>query len=163
MGFSHRLAASESPVASPAAPAIIRAVAQTNLQSPRLDRIRNELASRLSAVRSTSANSEGLRLLKALNASSPPADSEVTLLPQQRTIFMFQTIQKWVQESDGLDEEIESQLAELSFNVAAIIQSVPGAHWDFIIDVVENNLDVRPQFNRILSALLTVQLIRMQV
>jgi len=76
---------------------------------------------------------------------------------------MFQTIQKWVQESDGLDEEIESQLAELSFNVAAIIQSVPGAHWDFIIDVVENNLDVGPKFNRILSALLTVQLIRMQV
>jgi hypothetical protein len=125
-----------------AAPAIIRAVAQTNLQSPRLDRIRNELASRLPTVPSSKVNSEGLKLLEILNASAPPPDSNVVFLPQQRTIFMFQAIQKWVQEGDELDEEIESQLAELFFNVAAIVQSIPGAHWDFIIDVIETNLDV---------------------
>ena len=88
------------------------------------------------------ANSEGLRLLKALNASAPPPDSDATFLPQQRIIFMFQAIQKWVQGSEDLDDEVESQLAELFFNVAAIIQSVPGAHWDFVIDLIENNLDV---------------------
>lgn len=150
-------------VAPLAASAIVRAVAQTNLQSRRLDRIRNELASRLSTVRSSKANSEGLRLLRILNASAPPPDSDVAFLPQQRTIFMFQAIQKWVQEGDELDEEIESQLAELFFNVAPIVQSIPGAHWDFIVDVIESNLDVSAfKSSSYLPVLLTAESIRMQ-
>lgn len=55
---------------------------------------------------------------------------------------MFQALQKWVEENDELNEEIESQLAELFVNVVAILQSLPGAHWDFILDVIESNLDV---------------------
>lgn len=123
---------------------IISCVAALNLESPRLDRIRNELASRLSAIRPTAANTEGLPLLRILNASAPPPDSDASFLPQQRTIFVFQTLQKWIETNDDIAEEIESQLAEFFLNVAPIIQSMPGAHWDFIQDVVESNLDVSP-------------------
>lgn len=55
---------------------------------------------------------------------------------------MLQALQKWIEENDELDEEIESQFSELFVNVAPIIQTVSGAHWDFIMDVIESNLEV---------------------
>jgi hypothetical protein len=122
---------------------IINCVASLNLESPRLDRIRNELASRILAVRPSASNSSGLPLLRLLNASAPPPNSGAVFLPQQRSVFLLQALQKWVEESEELDEEIESQLAELFINVAPIVQSIPGAHWNFIKDVIESNLDVR--------------------
>ncbi|KAF8317156.1 hypothetical protein DL93DRAFT_2055777 [Clavulina sp. PMI_390] len=127
--------------ASHIAEAIVHCVASLNLESPRLDRIRNEVAARISGVRPPKANSEGLRLLRVLNASAPPHNSEVVFLPQQRTVFMFQTLQRWVEEQDYLEEEVESQFAELFVHVAPILQSLPGAHWELIFNVVENNID----------------------
>lgn len=55
---------------------------------------------------------------------------------------MFQALQKWVEESEDLEDEVESQFAELFVHVAPILQSLPGSHWDLIMDVMENNLEV---------------------
>lgn len=124
---------------------IIHCITNLNLESPRLDRIRNELASRLSGIKPSKANTEGLRLIRLLNAAAPPPDSEVTFLPPQRTIFMFQAFQKWIESDDddeAMEEELESQLATLAMNCAPILQSLEGAHWELIMDVTETNLDV---------------------
>lgn len=55
--------------------------------------------------------------------------------------------QTWVaaDEDDGysVDENVESAMTLVFFHLAPILQSVPGSHWDFIWDVMENNLEVR--------------------
>ncbi|KAG8853750.1 hypothetical protein FRB96_008004 [Tulasnella sp. 330] len=120
---------------------IILVVCRLGIQSPRLDRYRNELASHLSGVPSSKANHSGLRLLRQFIATTPQSDSDVELLPQQRAIFLLQAFQKWVASDEELDEEIESLMAHLFLHIAPIVQSVPGAHWDLILDVIETNLE----------------------
>ncbi|KAG8896139.1 hypothetical protein FRB99_009054, partial [Tulasnella sp. 403] len=87
------------------------------------------------------ANTEGIALLRQLIASAPASESEASLLPQQRTVFLLQALQKWVASSEDLNEEIDGLLAHLCTHLAPIIQSVPGAHWDLIFDLMESNLE----------------------
>ena len=55
--------------------------------------------------------------------------------------------QAWVaadeDDGDGVNEDVESVMTLVFFHLAPILQNVPGSHWDFIWDVIENNLEVR--------------------
>ena len=55
--------------------------------------------------------------------------------------------QAWVaadeDDGDGVNEDVESAMTLVFFHLAPILQNVPGSHWDFIWDVIENNLEVR--------------------
>ncbi|KIK58369.1 hypothetical protein GYMLUDRAFT_45278 [Collybiopsis luxurians FD-317 M1] len=120
---------------------------------PRLDRYRNELASSLLGVPLSRATSEGLRiLLKLVVGTAPDVESEVEFLPVQRAVNVMKACQKWVEggaedddeedESDGDSmEELESAMSLTFFHFAPILQNVPGSHWQFIFDVLENNIE----------------------
>lgn len=132
----------KSVLAPQASLSIILVVVRLGIQSPRLDRYRNELASHLSGVSPNKANHSGLRLLRQFIATTPQSDSDVEIIPQQRAIFLLQALQKWVASDEELDEEIESLMAHLFQHLAPIVQTVLGAHWDLIFDVIETNLEV---------------------
>lgn len=121
-------------------------IGRLGLHSQRLDRYRNELASHLSGVSPSKANNAGRGLLRQLIAATPLPDSDVELIPQQRAIFLLQSLQKWVASDEDLEEEIESLLAHLFIHIVPIVQSVLGSHWDLIFDVIETNLEVRIVF-----------------
>jgi hypothetical protein len=126
--------------------AILTAVNKSLERSPRLDRVRNEMASRLTGVKVQTAATEGLRLLRMLNALTPGEDSEDIFLPQQRTVFLMQHLNGWLvsedEAADDLPEELEARIALLYANLAPIVQDVPGAHWDSMFDMVSGNLEV---------------------
>ncbi|KAG8925869.1 listerin E3 ubiquitin protein ligase 1 [Tulasnella sp. 418] len=121
--------------------AISLSVTNFGLESSKLDRYRNELASRLSGVPPKKANSDGLKLLRHLISTAPHPESDAVFLPQQRAVFLIQGLQKWIASDEDLDEDINGLLAALFTNMAPIIQSVPGAHWDLIYDLMEENLE----------------------
>ena len=54
--------------------------------------------------------------------------------------------QAWVtadeDDGDGVDEDVESAMTLVFLYLVPILQNVPGSHWDFIWDVIENNLEV---------------------
>jgi len=124
------------------ASAVCACLIELNIETPPLDRFRNELASRLSGVASPKANTEGLRLLRLLNACAP-SESDATFLPQQRTVFMLQGLQKWVAEDAELGAQLELELITIIIHTVPLVQSVPGAHWDFISSLIEMNLEAR--------------------
>lgn len=128
------------------AQAIGSVVAARGVESVRLDRWRNELASRISGIPSRSANSTGLPLLRVLNSLAPPVDSGIVYLPQQRAVFLIQAVQKWMASDEDLDESLETHVTVTCFYLLPILQSVPGAHWEFIMDILENNPEVRDRF-----------------
>jgi len=51
--------------------------------------------------------------------------------------------QQWITSDEDIDEEVESAMTLIFVHLAPILQNVPGAHWDFVFDVLENNLEVR--------------------
>ncbi|KAJ9093121.1 hypothetical protein QFC19_008464 [Naganishia cerealis] len=110
--------------------AIITAANKNLERSPRLDRLRNEMASQLTAVKLQNATTEGLRILRLLNAITPPEQSEDIFLPQQRTIFLMQHLNGWLlsedEAADDITEEIEARIALLYSALAPIVQDVPG-------------------------------------
>ncbi|KAJ3841743.1 hypothetical protein F5878DRAFT_577882 [Lentinula raphanica] len=119
----------------------------------RLDRYRNELASSLLGVPSSRATSDGLRILLTLVlGTAPDVDSEAEFLPVQRAVNVIKACQKWVEGDEGDDEEsdegtedgmeeLESVMTLAFFHLAPILQNVPGGHWQFIFDVLENNIE----------------------
>ncbi|KAF9075216.1 hypothetical protein BDP27DRAFT_38333 [Rhodocollybia butyracea] len=118
---------------------------------PRLDLYRNELASSLLGIPPSRSTSDGLRgLLKLVLGTAPGAESEVEFLPVQRAMNVIKTCQKWIEEGGDEDEEdengddmeeLESAMTLTFFHLAPILQNVPGGHWQFIFDVVENNME----------------------
>ena len=126
--------------------AILHAVVPLLQRSPRLDRVRNDIASRLTAVPIAKAGSEGLRLLRNLLATAPSADSEDVFLPEQRTIFVMQHLTSWLssteEAADDLPEEVEARICLLFAEFLPIVQGRPGAHWNSVFDVITNNLEV---------------------
>ncbi|KAF9239333.1 hypothetical protein BU15DRAFT_74748 [Melanogaster broomeanus] len=100
-------------------------------EPPKLDRYRNELAASLLGVRLSAAPATGLTTLRLLAATAPDPESDVVFLPQQRAVNVMKACQT---------EDVESAMTLLFIHLAPILQSVPGAHWTFIWDVVENNL-----------------------
>lgn len=127
--------------------AIVLAITESGLEPARLDRYRNELAADVTGVPPNKAASAGLRYLRKLAAAAPDPESDVVFLPQPRAVNLVKACQKWVadedeDDEDGVDEDVESAMTEVFVHLAPILQNVPGGHWEFMFDVVENNLEV---------------------
>ena len=122
--------------------AISFAVIESALEPPKLDRYRNELASKLSGIPPNKANTTSLRLLRRLSAVAPDVESDVIFIPQQRAVYLIQAVQAWMGSDEDLDEMVASEVTLALFNLAPILQNVQGAHWDFIMDLIESNLEV---------------------
>lgn len=121
--------------------AVIYAIKPFLLESPRFERYQNELASMVAGVPPSAAGSKGLPLLRALIATAPPIDAPIIFLPQQRSMFLIQAVQRWIASDDELPEEIHSRVAELFIHLAPIVQELSGSHWDLVFDVIESNLE----------------------
>ena len=128
--------------------AIVSAVTKYAPQPPRLDRYRNELAAALLGVPARKANTDGLLILRKLAASAPDSDSDVEFLPQPRAVNVVKACQQWISSDEDLDEEVESAMTLVFTHLAPILQDVPGSHWDFVFDVVENNIEVGLLFRK---------------
>jgi hypothetical protein len=125
-----------------AADAIASVLAARGIESNRLDRWRNEVASRIPGVPMDAINKTGLPLLRTLNCLAPPPDSGIIFLPQQRAVFLVQSLQKWMSSDEDLDASLELRITITLNHLLPILQTVLGAHWEFIFDVLENNLAV---------------------
>lgn len=122
--------------------AIVSSIAEFAPEPARLDRYRNELAAGLLGIRPTKVNTEGLLSLRKLAASAPDPNSEVVFLPQMRVINVTKACQQWITSDEDIDEEVESEMTLIFYHLAPLLQNVSGAHWSFIFDVIENNLEV---------------------
>ncbi|GJE86513.1 hypothetical protein PsYK624_025930 [Phanerochaete sordida] len=121
--------------------AIVYAVTQYAPEPPRLDRLRNELAANMLGVHAAKANTEGLWLLRRLAATAPDPESDVVYLPTNRAVNLMKPLQQWITSDEDLDEEVDYQMTTIFMHLAPILQTVPGAHWDLMFDVIENNLE----------------------
>jgi hypothetical protein len=122
--------------------AIVSSITQFAPEPSRLDRYRNELAAGLLGIPATRANTEGLLSLQKLAATAPDPMSDVVFLPQLRAINVMKACQQWIASDEDIDEEVESEMTLIFFHLAPILQNVSGAHWEFVFDVIENNLEV---------------------
>jgi len=125
---------------------ITSAVVDTNAEPPRLDRYRNELAAALLGIKPANVNSEGLLTLRKLNAAAPDPESDVAFLPSVRAVNAVKACQAWVlaeveDEDDEMSEDVESAMLPIFGHLAPILQGVPGAHWEFVFDVLEGVLE----------------------
>lgn len=121
---------------------VISALVHNGLETPSLDRYRNEIASAITGIPPRRANGEGAPLLRHLLALVPQTESDVAFLPPTRAVQVLQTVQKWITSDEEIDPVIESQTAGLLRHLAPIVQSVSGSHWDFAFDLIENTLEV---------------------
>lgn len=122
--------------------AIVSAITEFAPEPPRLDRYRNELAAAFLGIKPSKANTEGLLTLRKLAASAPNPESDVVFLPQPRAVNIMKACQQWIASDEDIDEEVESHMTLIFFYLAPILQDIPGAHWDLIFDILENNLEV---------------------
>ncbi|KZT68385.1 hypothetical protein DAEQUDRAFT_727954 [Daedalea quercina L-15889] len=121
--------------------AIVYSVTQYAPEPPSLDRYRNELAAGLLGVPTSKANTQGLWQLRRLAVTAPDPDSDIVFLPQPRAVNLMKTCQQWITSDEDIDEDVESEMTLVFLHLAPILQNVPGAHWDLIFDVMENNLE----------------------
>ncbi|KIJ37270.1 hypothetical protein M422DRAFT_33818 [Sphaerobolus stellatus SS14] len=121
--------------------AVALAVAEFAPEPPRLDRYRNELASKISGVSASKANSAGYRFLRSLNAIAPDPESDVIFMPQQRAVFLVQALQGWMGSDEDIDEGVEVEVTKVLADIAPILLGLQGAHWEFIMDLVESNIE----------------------
>ncbi|CAE6527519.1 unnamed protein product [Rhizoctonia solani] len=122
--------------------AIGSVIAARGVESTRLDRWRNDIASRIPGVPMSNINQGGIPLLRALNCLAPPPDSGIVFMPQQRAVYLVQALQKWMSSDEELDSTMEALLTALLNHLLPILQTVQGAHWEFILDILEANLSV---------------------
>lgn len=121
--------------------AIVSAATKYALEPPRLDRYRNELAAALLGIPPRKANTDGLLTLRKLATSAPGSESDVEFLPQPRAVKVMKACQQWIASDEDIDEDLESVMTLVFIHLAPILQDVPGAHWDLVFDVVENNME----------------------
>jgi E3 ubiquitin-protein ligase listerin len=131
-----------APIAPQTALAILASITEFAPEPLRMDRYRNEIASDILGVPANRANTAGIVLLRRLAATAPDSESDVVFLPQQRAVNVVKTCQAWVISDEDIDEEVESMITLLFIHMAPILQNVAGNHWEFIFDVIENNLEV---------------------
>lgn len=110
------------------------------LETPLYERLRNQYAADLAGIKSHDAAGKGLEALRMLTDLAPPTDSSLPLVPQQRAIFLMQTMQAWLASDDDLPPELFVRLAQLFIHILPVLQDMPGNHLDLIIDVIEMNL-----------------------
>lgn len=124
--------------------AITNAVKPIAGASPTYDRLRNGAAVKLSGLGPREPPRRVLRSLRALVTLAPPFDSDLSLIPSQRAIFLLKDLLNWYN-SDFIpetpDEELNTRLAELFIHVLPVVQDVQGSHIDFMFDVLETNLE----------------------
>ncbi|KAG2146336.1 hypothetical protein DEU56DRAFT_932250 [Suillus clintonianus] len=121
--------------------AILTSITEFAPEPSRMDRYRNEIASDILGIPASRANTAGVVLLRRLAATAPLSESDVVFLPQQRAVNIVKACQAWVSSDEDIDEEVESMMTLLFIHLSPILQSVAGNHWEFIFDVVENNLE----------------------
>ncbi|KAG1779464.1 hypothetical protein EV702DRAFT_1178536 [Suillus placidus] len=121
--------------------AILASITEFAPEPLRMDRYRNEIASDIFGVPASRANTTGVVLLRRLAATAPDSESDVVFLPQQRAVNVVKTCQAWVSSDEDIDEDVESMMPLLFIHLSPILQNVAGNHWEFIFDVVENNLE----------------------
>jgi hypothetical protein len=100
------------------------------------------LAAALLSVPASKANSQGLLQLRKLAATAANPDSEVAFLPQQRAVNVMKACEKWIMSEETVELEVESEMTLIFLQLVPVLQDVPGAHWDLIFDVIEENLEV---------------------
>jgi hypothetical protein len=122
--------------------AIVSSITLFAPEPPRLDRYRNELAAGLLGIPATKANTEGLLSLQKLVATAPDPLSDVVFLSQPRAVNVIKAFQQWIVSDEDIDEEVESEMISIFLHLAPLLQNVSGAHWEFIFDIIENNLEV---------------------
>ncbi len=122
--------------------AIISAAVASGIETTLLTRLRNEVASDLTGLSASRANTEGTRSLQTLLLLAPPPDSDSVFLPPQRAINLIQTVERWIGSDEDLEANIESRTIALYCHLAPILQSLSGRHWDFAFDLIENTLEV---------------------
>ena len=83
------------------------------METPSLDRYRNEVASLISAVPARKANEDGARLFQHLLMLAPPLDSDTIFLPTQRSVQLVQSLEKWMASDEDIDIVVESLTTEL--------------------------------------------------
>ncbi|CAL1708694.1 unnamed protein product [Somion occarium] len=148
-----------------AALAIILSITQSALEPPRLDRYRNELAAGLLGIPASKANVEGLWSLRRLFATAPDPESDIVFLSTPRAVNLMRACQQWITSDEDIAEAVESEMTLIFIHLAPILQNIPGSHWDFIFDVLENNLEncsfddssTLATLSRSLRLLLTIQ------
>jgi hypothetical protein len=137
------LRADALPPAPTASCAITALVARYAPEIPRLDRYRNELAANTLGIPPARANTDGLATLRKLAAAAPDPDADTAFLPAPRAVNLAKACQAWVASDDAdVDEALEGAMTLVFLHAAPVLQHVPGAHWDFVFDVMENNLEV---------------------
>ncbi|GAA6034281.1 hypothetical protein JCM8097_003822 [Rhodosporidiobolus ruineniae] len=129
------------PQAPELASAILLAIKPVLLETPRFTRYQNELAASLAGVRPEQLDIKALPLLAQLLASAPPLDAPIIFLPQQRTVFLVQAIQRWISSDEPLPEGLETGVVELFGQLAPIIQDLSGSHWELMFDLIESSLE----------------------
>ena len=122
--------------------AIVICITQLGSEPARLDRYRNELAAGTLGISASKANTDGLLLLRRLAATAPDPESDVVFLPQTRAVNFVKACQGWVSSDEDIDEDVESEITNVCFHLVPLLQNVPGSHWEFIFDLIENNLEV---------------------
>ncbi|UZJ54711.1 hypothetical protein CBS101457_004031 [Exobasidium rhododendri] len=124
------------------ASAIYASVKELVLETPVYDRIRNELAARLAGVSPSKAATEGVKILRMLIDVAPPIESSISLIPQQRCIFLLQNLQKWTasDDSEEFPPELHTLMIQILSHLLPIVQDMPGSHLPFICDLMDVNL-----------------------
>ena len=115
-------------------------------EPPRLDRYRNEFAASLLGIPPSRVNTDGLLTLRRLASTAPDPESDVIFLPQHRAVNVVKACQQWISSDEDIDEEVESAMLLVILHLAPILHTVPGAHWEFIFDLTESNLEVSQIF-----------------
>lgn len=116
------------------------------LDSERFQTAQNRLASYLTTIKASQANTQGIPALRRLLASAPPADAASVFLPQQRAIFVLRHVGSWLtsDEADDFDESMEVYVAQLYTALAPVVQDMSGGHWDAMFGLIESGLEVSP-------------------
>ncbi len=124
------------------ATAVAAAVRSEAESSPAYARACNETAAQLAGIRPAEASTKGLDLLRYISVLLPSAESDTIFIPQQRSIFLLQALQRWITSEEEIVEELNARIAQLGVTLLPIIQDVPGSHFDFFLDLVESNLEI---------------------